>query len=182
MKETNKLDNQVEVMEPGASSVTDFKTMEDIDVPGLDMESKLDHELIKELEEKISAKKEEVKSKVYAVTMTDSLFSKYDDFINHKAEWAGTEALGIREINKVIQSIKKEGGVKNSVIFLGALPLEASHYFLSKSKGFGVKSAEEFVALYKAFDQALSDAKDDAKEIRDLEKDLAAAMQGISAE
>ena len=51
--------NQIEVMEPGASSVTDFKTMEDINVPGLDIDSKLDQDLINEIEEKISSKKED---------------------------------------------------------------------------------------------------------------------------
>jgi hypothetical protein len=180
--ETEKTINQIEVMEPGASDVTEFKTMESVDIPGLDIESNLDQNLISELEEKISSKKDEIKNKVYAVTMSDDLFKKYENFINEDAEWAGTEALGIREINKQIQKIKKEGGIKNSVVFLGALPLEASHYFISKGKGRGLKSAEEFITLYKAFDQALGDAKTDAKEIRDLERDLSAAMQGISVE
>jgi hypothetical protein len=60
------------------------------------------------------------------------------------------------------------------------LPLEATHYFLSKSKGTGLKSAEDFIKLFKAFDQALSDAKEDAATVKELEKQLAAAMQGIS--
>jgi hypothetical protein len=180
--ENKKIDSQVEIIGPGASEVTDFKTMEDIVVPGLDIESNLDHNLISELEEKIESKKEEIKNKVYAVTMTEDLFGKYEHFIKNDAEWAGTEALGVREISKQIDKIVKEGGVKNSVVFMGALPLEASHYFLSKVKGTGLKSAENFISLYKAFDQALNDAKNDAREIRDLEKDLTAAMQGISPE
>jgi hypothetical protein len=61
-----------------------------------------------------------------------------------------------------------------------ALPLEASHYFISKGKGKGLASAETFISLYKPFDQALGDAKKDVAEIKDLEKQLAAAMQGVS--
>ena len=99
--------------------------------------------------------------------------------MREKAEWNSTEALGVIEINRQISRIKKEG-VKNGVIFLGALPLEASHYFLSKSKGIGLDSAESFINLYKVFDQALNDAKSDAASIKDLEKQLAAAMQGIT--
>ena len=95
------------------------------------------------------------------------------------AEWNSTEALGIKEVSKQIQKIKSEG-VKNQVIYMPALPLEASHYFISKGKGKGLKSAEIFIALYKPFDQALSDAKKDVSEIKDLEKQLGAAMQGIS--
>ena len=63
---------------------------------------------------------------------------------------------------------------------MSALPLEASHYFLSKSKGVGLKSAEDFLRLFKVFDQALSDAKEDAALVKDLEKQLAAAMQGVT--
>ena len=176
----NKKETSEVLLEPGASDQVDFTTMDSIQ----DIESsiKIDEELVKELENKISEKKEGVKNKVYAVTMNDELFQKYESFIKNDAEWNGTEALGIKEINKQIQKIKKEGGVKNSVIFLGALPLEASHYFISKSKGKGLKSAEEFIDLYKSFDQAIEDAKNDAREIKSLEKDLSAAMQGIPVE
>ena len=170
---------EIEVIEPGASTEVDFKPMSEASIPGLDMEPTINQSLIDELEVKIASKKEDIKNKVYAVTMTSETFLKYEDFIQNDAEWAGTEALGVKEINKQIQKIKKEGGVKNSVVFMGALPLEASHYFISKSRGKGCKSAEEFLSLYKAFDQALDDAKEDAKEIKNLEKELAAAMQGI---
>ena len=113
------------------------------------------------------------------MTFSQELLARYEDFIANEAEWNATEALGIKEVSKQIQKIKKEG-VKNQVIYMSALPLEASHYFISKSKGKGLKSAEAFIELYKPFDQALSDAKKDVTEIKDLEKQLAAAMQGIS--
>jgi hypothetical protein len=179
----NKKESQEVLLEPGASDQVDFTTMNEIEsIPGIESNLKIDENLIKELEESISEKKEEIKNKVYAVTMNDDLFKRYESFIKEDADWNGTEALGIKEINKQIQKIKKEGGIKNSVIFLGALPLEASHYFISKSKGRGLKSAEDFIDLYKSFDQAIDDAKNDAREIKSLEKDLAAAMQGIPVE
>ena len=99
--------------------------------------------------------------------------------MSNEAEWNSTEALGVKEVSKQIQKIKKEG-VKNQVIYMSALPLEASHYFISKGRGKGLKSAETFIELYKPFDQALSDAKKDVSEIKDLEKQLGAAMQGVS--
>jgi hypothetical protein len=83
------------------------------------------------------------------------------------------------QINKEIQKIEKDG-IKDDVIYLGALPLEASHYFISKSKGVGLTSATEFITLYKAFDQALADAKKDATDIKDIESQLNAAMQGMT--
>jgi hypothetical protein len=99
--------------------------------------------------------------------------------MTEEAEWNSTEALGVLEINRQIQKIKKDG-IKDGVIYMGALPLEASHYFISKAKGKGVDSARNFVSLYKAFDQALTDTKQDAAVIKDLEQQLNAAMQGIS--
>lgn len=165
--------NHVEM--PGGSSVVDFETTQG----AFESNVVVDSELVDSIQNQIQEKKEEIKSKVYAVTCSDSLFSEYETFMREKAEWNSTEALGVIEINRQIARIRKEG-VKNGVIFLGALPLEASHYFLSKSKGIGVDSAESFIKLYKVFDQALNDAKNDAASIKDLEKQLAAAMQGIT--
>jgi hypothetical protein len=161
---------------PGGSSVVDFETTQS---GAFENNVVVDSELIESIENQIQEKKEELKSKVYAVTCSDSLFTEYENFMKEKAEWNSTEALGVVEINKQIARIKKEG-IKDGVIYLGALPLEASHYFLSKSKGTGVESAEAFIRLYKVFDQALNDAKTDASSIKDLEKQLAAAMQGIT--
>ena len=172
-KSEEMTNNQVEM--PGGSSVVDFETTQG----AFESNVVVDSELVDSIQNQIQEKKEEIKSKVYAVTCSESLFSEYETFMREKAEWNSTEALGVVEINKQIARIKKDG-IKNGVIFLGALPLEASHYFLSKSKGTGVESAEAFIKLYKAFDQALNDAKQDAASIKDLEKQLAAAMQGIT--
>jgi len=171
MKESKKMTSKE--TGPGASSEINFPTMnQEVDI-------QIDKKLVDSIEEKIKDKKEEIKNKLYAISFSDSLMEQYTDFIENHAEWNSTEAIGVREISKSIQKIKKEG-VKNGVILLGSLPLEASHYFISKTKGKGLKEAEAFINLYKPFDQALSDAKKDAMEIKDLEKQLAAAMQGLT--
>ena len=162
----------VEVSGPGASEAIDFDTLAQAGV-------NIDKDLVDSLEKEIAEKKEELKNKVYAITFSDELLKKYEDFITNEAEWNSTEALGIKEVHRQIQKIKSEG-VKNQVIFMGALPLEASHYFISKAKGKGLESAQMFLDLYKPFDQALGDAKNDVAHLKDLEKQLSAAMQGIS--
>lgn len=169
---TEKNLEAVETQGPGASSAIDFDTLTEAGV-------NIDKELVDSLEAEIVEKKNELKSKVYAITFSDDLLQKYEDFIMNDAEWTSTEALGVKEVSKQIQKIKKEG-VKNQVIYMSALPLEASHYFITKAKGKGLKSAENFLDLYKPFDQALNDAKRDVATIKDLEKELAAAMQGIT--
>jgi hypothetical protein len=87
--------------------------------------------------------------------------------------------LGVIEIHKTLIGIKKEG-VKDNTIFLGSLPLEATHYFLSKTKGKGLKEAQSFIDLFKPISIALEEVKRDAEDIQSLEKDLVAAQQGIN--
>ena len=162
---------------PGGSNEVDFGTSPMGEM--IDPIFSYDEVLVNQIQDQIAAKKEEIRTKVYAVSCSEELFAKYEKFMGEDAEWNSTEALGIIEINKQIARIKK-AGIKDGVIYLGALPLEASHYFLSKSKGVGIISAENFIKMYKVFDQALNDAKTDASSIKDLENQLAAAMQGIT--
>jgi hypothetical protein len=75
--------------------------------------------------------------------------------------------------------IEKEG-IKDNMIYLNSLTLEASHYFVSKSKGKGLGDAQNFIKIYKPLDIALGDVKKDSMEIRDLEKELSAAQQGLT--
>jgi hypothetical protein len=162
---------------PGGSTEIDFSTSTVGEQ--LDPIFSYDEVLVNQIQDQITAKKEEIKTKVYAVSCTEELFAKYEKYMAEDAEWNSTEDLGIVEVNRHIQKIKKDG-IKDNVIYMGALPLEASHYFLSKSKGSGLASAEAFLKLFKAFDQSLKDAKEDVTIVKDLEKNLAAAMQGIS--
>ncbi len=138
----------------------------------------LDHKKIDSLEKILNDLKEKNSKKVYAVKMDKVVLDTLIDFIENHTEWSQTESLGVIEIHKTLSEIKKDG-VKNSTIFLNALPLEATHYFLSKIKGKGLKEAEKFISLYKPFSIALEEIKKDAAEIQSVEKDLAAAQQGI---
>lgn len=139
---------------------------------------KLDHNKIKSLEDQIKDLKEKTAKKVYAVKLTSDLLVTLIDFIEKNAEWSQTECLGVIEVHKILTGIKKEG-VKDNTIFMGSLPLEATHYFLSKTKGKGLKEAQSFISLFKPVSIALEEVKKDAEAIQSLEKDLVAAQQGI---
>lgn len=140
----------------------------------------LDHKKISSLEKSLADLKEKNSKKVYAVKMDSNLLTDLIDFIENHAEWTQTESLGVIEIHKTLMETKKEG-VKDNTIFLNALPLEATHYFLSKTKGRGLKEAESFISLFKPFSIALEEIKKDAAEVQSLEKELSAAQQGIEA-
>jgi len=138
----------------------------------------LDTKKIKSLEDQVKKLKEDTAKKVYAIKMNAGLLEDLILFIEENAEWSQTESLGVIEVHKTLDKIRKEE-IKDSTIFLNSLPLEATHYFLSKSKGKGLKSAENFISIFKPIAVALEEVKKDAAAIQDLEKDLAAAQQGI---
>jgi hypothetical protein len=60
-----------------------------------------------------------------------------------------------------------------------SLPLEATHYFLSKVKGKGLEEAQRFISLFKPVSIALEEIKRDVEAIQSMEKDLVAIQQGI---
>jgi len=165
---SKKEKNQIEG--PGASDTIDFSET---------LLGNVDNKLVEKLQKKLDDKKNEIRSKVYAISCDAPVFTSWKEYILNDAEWNSTESLGIIELDKQITKIEKEG-IKDNTIYLSALHLEASHYFISKSRGKGIQDAKKFISIYKPFDQALNDAKKDAMVVKDMEKDLAAAMQGIS--
>lgn len=138
----------------------------------------LDHKKIKSIEDQIKGLKEKNSKKVYAVKLTAELLSTLIDFVENNSEWSQTECLGVIEIHKILTGIKKEG-VKDNTIFMESLPLEATHYFLSKVRGKGLKEAQSFISLFKPVSIALEEVKKDTAAIQSLEKDLVAVQQGI---
>lgn len=139
---------------------------------------KLDHKKIKSIEGQIKDLKEKNSKKVYALKLSSDLLTSLIGFVEENAEWSQTESLGVIEVHKILSGIQKEG-VKNNTVFIESLPLEATHYFLSKTRGKGLKEAQEFIALFKPVSIALEEVKKDAESIQSLEKDLVAAQQGL---
>jgi hypothetical protein len=140
----------------------------------------IDQEKVEAFQKKVEAKEAELSKKVYVVEMNESLLQTYAE-VMETIQWKGKEALGIVEIFKRIDSIK-ENGISNNVAFLGALEIEASHYFFNRYETAGSEIAERFIKLFTAFETALSNIAEDNKELSSLKQDLAAAQQGLEAE
>lgn len=143
-------------------------------------EVKIDQKKIDELQSALDKKQEELGKKVYAVSMTANDLEVYNDIIS-SLEWRGKEALGILEITRKIEETKN-GGIKNGAVFMNALEIEATHYFLNKFSGKGKSLANDFIRIFKSFEQALTNISMDNKELDDLKKDLSAAQQGLETE
>jgi hypothetical protein len=144
--------------------------------------SRIDQKRIDACQKAVDEAKEKISRKVYAVQFSAKEdLDNYIDFMENEAEWREKEALGVIEICKVIEKIRKDG-IQQNTIYLSALPLEASHYFLSKKSGKGLSEARKFIGMLKPFGIALESTKADAAEIQGLEKELAAAQQGLELE
>ena len=159
--------------------VVELDANEIADAVGEEALSRLNTERIKAAEENLENAKKRVSTKVYAVQFESmDQINRFVEFMENEAEWREKEALGVIEICKVINQLKSDG-IKNNILYLQALPLEASHYFISKKSGKGLAEANDFISLLKPFEQGLESAKADAREIQDLEQELAAAQQGL---
>lgn len=146
---------------------------------GEEVMSRLNQDRISAAEENLANAKKKLATKVYAVQFeSPEEIARYANFMTNESQWREKESLGVIEICKVIDELQKEK-IKNNILYMQALPLEASHYFISKQSGTGLKEAQNFIKLLKPFEQALESAKSDARSIQDLEKELAAAQQGI---
>ena len=144
--------------------------------------SRIDQKRIDACQKAVDEAKEKISRKVYAVQFSAKEdLDNYIDFMENEAEWREKEALGVIEICKVIEKIRKDG-IQQNTIYLSALPLEASHYFLSKKSGKGLSEARKVIGMLKPFGIALESTKADAAEIQGLEKELAAAQQGLELE
>jgi hypothetical protein len=143
--------------------------------------SKVDTEKVETLKTQIEEHKKSLKNKEYAVSMDKSILARFEKFMRTEVEWRSKEALGVTEIIKRIESIKKEG-IKDGVAYFTNLEVEASHYFILKWSGKGEKEINDFVSLWKTFEETLALIQQDNFFLKNLEKDLAAAEQGIEAE
>jgi hypothetical protein len=139
----------------------------------------IDEAKVAALQKALDAKMEELSGKVYAVSMNAASLETYLKVIE-SVTWKGKEGLGIMEITKKLNEIGNKG-ISNDVIFLNALTIEASHYFLNRYESTGSSNAENFIDLFKKLEQALSAVSQDNKDLEDLNKDLAAAQQGLEA-
>lgn len=159
--------------------VTQVLPVNSNDFEGLDVPFQLDQKRIQECEKRLQEAKEKFSSKLYAIKFEKSEHIQiFYNYMLEEAEWKEREAVGIIEINKLITKLKKEK-IKENTLFIEATPLDAIYYFLSKKTGKGLKEAENFVSVLRPFGIALEISKQDAQSISNLEKELAAAQQGI---
>jgi hypothetical protein len=139
---------------------------------------KIDQEKIDQLTKELDEVIAELNGKEYAVSMDSITLKSFEKFMNEKVSWRSKESLGVKEILKRIETVKKEG-IKDGVCYFTNLEIEASHYFLMRWEGTGSKEIDQFISLWKTFEESLILVQQDNIRKNNLEKELAAAAQGI---
>ncbi len=142
---------------------------------------KIDNEKVETIKKDLEGYKTSLKDKEYAVSMPKELLRRFETFMREEVEWRSKEALGVTEIIKRIEAVKKEG-IKDGVVYFTNLEAEASHYFLMKWSGKGEAEINDFISLWKTFEETLMLIQQDNVVLKDLERQLAAAEQGIELE
>jgi hypothetical protein len=140
--------------------------------------SKVDTVKVDSIKKKIDAYVNELKDKEYALSMDSKKLSTFETFMSEQVEWRSKEALGVKEILRRLDEVKKEG-IQNGAIYFTNLEVEASHYFLMKWNGKGSKEVDLFISLWKTFEESLILVQQDNAKMEELKKELSAAEQGL---
>lgn len=143
--------------------------------------SNVDQDKVKSIKKDLEDYKKSLTGKEYAVSMTPELLNTFLNYMKNEVQWRSKEALGVKEILKSIEKTKKEG-IKDGVAYFNNLEVEASHYFILKMEGNGESKIENFISLWKTFEETLVLIQQDNMVVKDLEQQLAAAEQGLELE
>jgi hypothetical protein len=140
--------------------------------------SNVDQDKVNSIKQDLEDYKKSLAGKEYAVSMTSELLGRFEVYMRDEVQWRSKEALGVKEILKTIDKSKKEG-IKDGVAYFNNLEVEASHYFILKMEGKGSNDINDFVSLWKTFEETLVLIQQDNMVVKDLEQQLAAAEQGL---
>ncbi len=140
--------------------------------------SNVDTQKVESIKNDLQNYKDSLRNKEYAVSMNSEILERFETYMKEEVQWRSKEALGVKEIVRRIDEVKREG-IKDGVVYFTNLEVEASHYFVLKMEGQGIKEINSFVSLWKTFEETLALIQQDNLVIKDLEQQLAAAEQGI---
>lgn len=138
--------------------------------------------MVNEIEKEYNATKADNKKKVYGIELNEETRQNILDYMTNDVEWSFMEAVGVP---KICDAIKKEK-VKNGVMYLPGLELEALAFYLSKYKGKGRAEADKFLAMNEAINEAYGMRSGDNKTESTLKQKYdylkGAYEQGLSVE
>ena len=132
-------------------------------------------------ENELNALREELANKKYLIDLNKSDIKLLNDFNKNDATWKFTECLGVVEIEKELKDALKSGK-----LYIGAMPIEAIYYYLSKVEGNGkntntttFETVDDYIRVLKAMTGGMERVKADNDKIRNQEFVVASRREGI---
>lgn len=136
--------------------------------------------LIAELNEQLAKVEEELEGKKYLIEGGKDMGLALHAFIMHEAKWKFTEALGVIEVVKTLESFN--ASKKEKDLMVGPLEIEALYYFMSKHEGVGLASAKSFIEMLRAVNPAKSRKEEDTKKYEQIVFRIQSLEHGIDPE
>ncbi len=141
-------------------------------------------EALENAEKELDTLRDEITKKKYLIDLSKSDIVLLNDFNNNDAPWKFTECLGVVEIEKELKE-----SIKSGKLYIGAMPIEAIYYYLSKVEGTGkttntttFKNLEDYIRVLKAITTGMERMKIDNEKLRNAEFVVAARREGIEPE
>lgn len=138
-------------------------------------------EALEKAEKDLDVLRDEIMKKKYLIDLSKSDIVLINNFNNNDAPWKFTECLGIVEIEKELKE-----SVKSGKLYIGAMPIEAIYYYLSKVEGKGkttntttFTNLEDYIRVLKAITTGMERMKIDNEQLRNAEFVVAARREGI---
>lgn len=132
-------------------------------------------EKLNELQAELDAFKKELDGKVYPINVSGDIRDRIINFFEVELEWKYMEAYGATKVFDIL----KNADIKNDSIYVTSLEVEAIAFFLMKATGKGIKSAQNFMDLYKVSEKSLVLVKTDTDKLNSLMMNVAALAEGI---
>jgi hypothetical protein len=124
--------------------------------------------------------KKEYEKKVYLIPQGAGTLKALKLFMEERVEWTGAQFMGVV---RVVEEIDKEINTKKRKKFLSGICIEAIAYFVQNYKAVGYEWARQFGdTIFKPTDELMRKLKEDRQKLMDLEREAAAAEQGIKVE
>lgn len=133
--------------------------------------------LIKELEKEFESIQQELETKKYLIDGGNDMAIKFRHFMANDSKWKFTEALGVVEVIKFLDTFIKD--TKHKDLMIGPLELEALYYFMSKTESVGLDAAQNFYILIKAINPAKSRRDADMRKYEEIKFRIDSLKHGV---
>jgi hypothetical protein len=165
-------------MQPNQILETDIENMKAISLT--DVQAQALEQAQKDLENFRS----ELETKKYLADVTGETIKSLLQYVTDEAPWKFTESLGIKEVQKELETC-----AKNGKLFMNAISYEALYFYLSKIEGKGQKTNSEaitsldtYLTVLKSLNVIRNVIAQENEKLKEMEFIVASRSEGLDPE